>query len=85
MLQGPSPELIPLKVVAAELCTSTKNLLYLAKRGGFPPVFRVSNKHLLVRRDAYERWKAGRWSSAEAERAAAVGAAVRQDPDNPRN
>lgn len=83
--QGPSPEFVPLKVVADELRIATKQLIWLERRGRFIPILRVSNKHLLVRRDAYEQWKAGRWSTSEASRAEAVGAAVRQDPSNHRN
>lgn len=85
VLQGPSPEFVPLAEVAIELCTTPRLLKRLAQRNRFAPILKVSNKHLLVRRADLEAWKAGRWSSAEGLRAEAVGDAVRQDPSNHRN
>jgi hypothetical protein len=75
-------EFVRLEQVAAELQMfatragrrrpDTLKLLTLSRAGKFPPVLRVTRKHLLVRRDDFANWKAGRWTSTEDVRGAMV-------------
>lgn len=63
---------MPLRVVAGELSIAERKLRKMSLRGEFPSLLKVTCKHYLVRRADYESWKAGRWTSEIAVRAAMV-------------
>lgn len=77
-------ELLPLQAAAAELHVKPQLLRRMARRGQFPELLRVTQKHCLVRRADFEAWKAGRWTRAEETRAALVAEVVRGER-HPRN
>ncbi|MBL8752286.1 MAG: hypothetical protein JNK15_03210 [Planctomycetes bacterium] len=81
---GTDDELVELRAVAATLKTTCDKLRRLSLRGEFPPLLRVTRKHLLVRRAEFEAWQAGRWTTAEATRTAIVVAAARGEVKNRR-
>ena len=84
--QSPSvdSEFILLSVVAAELQFPPHRLRQLSRRGKFPRMLEVTPRHYLVDRSQYEEWKAGRWTTNAAERAALTRAAVAGEIQNPR-
>lgn len=72
-----APEMVPLRAVAAELHIEPAKLRRMARQGAFPPLLRVTQKHYLVARAQVDEWKAGRWTTSEATRAAIIVDAVR--------
>lgn len=77
-------EFVPLRAVAAELCTTPAHLRRMALAGDFPALLRVSRKHYVVRRHEVDAWKAGRWTTEATARAAIVAEAVRGGVTNRR-
>jgi excisionase family DNA binding protein len=51
-------EFIRMDEIAKELKIPVRTIYYLKEQEGFPETYRFGARHVRVKRDAYERWKA---------------------------
>lgn len=95
----PADDMISLRAIAAELqmkrtvrrkggkvveILDVAKLLHMARVGKFPRCMVIDGKHALVRREDYEYWKLGHWTSTPASRKFFREAALNGEIRNPR-
>ncbi|MFM8154529.1 MAG: helix-turn-helix transcriptional regulator [Actinomycetes bacterium] len=51
-------EWIRMEDIAQELKIPVRTIYYFKEQEGFPETYRFGARHVRVKRDAYERWKA---------------------------
>lgn len=51
-------EWVRMEDIAKELKIPVRTILHYKEQEGFPETYRFGSRHVRVKRDAYERWKA---------------------------